>query len=279
MHEQYHNGSFSPIAGRRSPLDCGLLDGDAVFEVIPAYGARPLRLAAHLARLEANLGQLGLSAPLRADEWRALFDRLLGDAPGVDQVLYVQIGVPVAAPGAPGGPASVLALAAPMRPRDPVVAEFGVAAVTRPDPGPCGEPGLALLADLLLREEADAADAEEALLVRDGCLLRGANSSLFLADADTLVTPPRDARLRPGVIRDLVLEVAAGAGIACVERPVPLAEARAATELMLASCRREIVPVTRLDGARIGDGAPGPLWRRLDALYQDCKAELRGYHV
>jgi D-alanine transaminase len=47
----------------------------------------------------------------------------------------------------------------------------------------------------------------------------------------------------------------------------------------LTSSTREIMPVTHLDGAAIGDGMPGPLWRRADALYQDYKARLRAQRV
>jgi D-alanine transaminase len=35
------------------------------------------------------------------------------------------------------------------------------------------------------------------------------------------------------------------------------------------------MPVTRLDGDAVGSGRPGPVWRRMNDLYQAYKAELR----
>jgi D-alanine transaminase len=81
--------------------------------------------------------------------------------------------------------------------------------------------------------------------------------------------------LLPGITRDLVLELAQTHGIPTREAPIDEAELRRADEVWLTSSTREILPVTTLDGAPVGDGRPGPLWQRMRGIYQEYKGRLR----
>ena len=49
------------------------------------------------------------------------------------------------------------------------------------------------------------------------------------------------------------------------------AELRAADEIWVTSSSKEVLAIVRLDGAAVGDGKPGPLFRRMYQLYQDFK--------
>jgi len=104
-------------------------------------------------------------------------------------------------------------------------------------------------------------------------------NDLFICNAGRIATPPKSTMLLPGVTRDLVLDLARGVGLPADERPISADELTAADEVWITSSTREVVPVTRIDGVPIGDGTPGPIWRQVDRLYQDCKADLRGYRV
>ena len=74
----YLNGEFLPIGEARvSVLDRGFLFGDGVYEVIPVYGGKPLRLAEHLERLRASLAGIRMESPLSDTEWEAVFTRLI----------------------------------------------------------------------------------------------------------------------------------------------------------------------------------------------------------
>ena len=127
----------------------------------------------------------------------------------------------------------------------------------------------------MLRQAAADAGADEAILVRDGHAVEGSASNLFVVKAGKLTTPPNGHYLLPGITRDLVLELAMGDGIACFEREVTEADLAGADEIWLSSSTRELMPVTRLNGAPVVDGRPGPLWRRLDALYAAYKNRVR----
>jgi D-alanine transaminase len=85
---------------------------------------------------------------------------------------------------------------------------------------------------------------------------------------------PRDNLILMGITYDLLLRLAAEGGLKVEVRPVPESELRAADEIWLSSSTKEVLAVTRLDGKSVGSGKPGPLFKRMHALYQEYKAKL-----
>jgi D-alanine transaminase len=171
---------------------------------------------------------------------------------------------------------TVFAMVNPMIPPSETVLTRGVDAVLREDLRwqRCDIKAIALLANVLMRQSAVDEDATEALLIRDGYLTEGAASNVLIVDRGVIVTPPDGPLLLPGVTRDLVLELAREAGLDAREEPISESRLRAADEIWLTSSTKEIIAVTRLDGDAVGDGSPGPLWRRVHALFQDYKRAL-----
>jgi D-alanine transaminase len=277
----YLNGAFLPRdQAQVSVMDRGFLFGDGVYEVIPAYGGRLLRIDHHLDRLEASLQGIRLRNPLGRSEWVGIMGRLLSAAPGVDQSIYLQVTRGAARERDhlfPDAVPTVFLMASPLKPRSVEIAEQGIAAITLEDFRwlRCDLKTTALLANVLLRQAAADAGADEAILVRDGHAVEGSASNLFVVKAGKLSTPPKGRYLLPGITRDLVLELATGDGIACFERDVTEADLAGADEIWLSSSTRELMPVTWLNGAPVVDGRPGPLWRRLDALYAAYKTRVR----
>jgi D-alanine transaminase len=280
--EVYLNREFLPRETARVPvMDRGFLFGDGVYEVIPAYGGRLLRLDQHLDRLDNSLRGIRLQNPLSRSEWVGIMGRLLAAAPSADQSIYLQV---------TRGPAperdhlfpsetqpSVFVMARPLTPRKPEIAEQGVTAITLEDVRwhRCDIKAVTLLANVLLRQAAADAGADEAILVRNGLALEGSSSNLFAVKAGEVITPPNGNYLLPGITRDLILELAHGEGIPCVERDIAESELARADEIWLSSSTRELVPVARLNGSPVVDGRPGPMWRRLDVLYGAYKARVR----
>lgn len=272
------NGAFLPLAEARiSPLDRGFLFADGVYEVIPAYRGRLFALEPHLGRLERGLAALGLTgAPERAD-LEALLVELAARNGGGDLAVYLQItrGAPPARDHAfpAATPPTVFAMASPLKPAPAAQLRDGIAAVTLEDIrwGACHLKTIALLPNVLARQQALDRGAADAILVRDGLLTETAAGNLFLVRDGGLLTPPADHRILPGITRALLLELAAAAAIPYQERELPAAELATARELWLTSTTKELLPITRVDGRPVGDGRPGPLWRRLAGLFQDYK--------
>ncbi|MBB1073344.1 aminotransferase class IV [Rhodoferax sp. 4810] len=280
----YLNGAFLPLEQAQvSVLDRGFLFGDGVYEVIPVYGGKPVELAAHFNRLDASLRGIHLINPLSRAEWRAVLRQLVNNNPDGDQTLYLQVtrGAPPARDHRFPDPATtaptVFAQAKPLKPRDPQVLAQGAAVVLCDDVrwSRCDIKSISLVAAVLARQAAAAQGAEEALLVRDGHVTEGSTSNYFIVTSNQqLITPPRGPYLLSGITRELVMTLAQAAGLTVTERDVTVDECRAAAELWLTSSTREVLPVTRLDGAPIGDGRPGALWQKLDSCYQRYKQTL-----
>jgi D-alanine transaminase len=282
----YLNGEFLPAAEARvSVFDRGFLFGDGVYEVIPVYGGRLFRLDEHLRRLAQSLAAIRLPDPLPAARWAELLREVVERNGGGDQGLYLQVtrGASLKREHAfPTGAApTIFAMSQPLAPVPEALLRDGVPAITVSDIrwSRCDIKAITLLPNVLMSQQAIDAGAAEAIVVRDDTVLEGASSNIFAVKAGTVITPPTGCLLLPGITRDLVLELCARNGIPVVERALPLAELRAADEIWITSSPREVLPVTRLDGAPVRTGRPGPLAARLLLLYREYKTAFRAGHA
>ncbi len=270
----YLDGAYLPLAEARiSPLDRGFLFADGVYEVVPVHRGRPFRLREHLRRLDDSLRGIRIANPHTDAEWQAILGRLAAEAGVADLLLYLQVtrgAEPFRNHLFPKDAApTVFAFASPYPVPSADVLERGLTAVTLEDLrwDRCDIKSVALLGNVLLRQEAADRGADEALLVRNGLLLEGSSSSVFLCIGDKLVTPPNSHRILPGTSRDAVLELAEGwlpSEICALEAR----EIQSADEVWIASAGRGVLPVTRVNGEPVGSGRPGPLWSEMYARLQ-----------
>ncbi|MHB8354539.1 MAG: D-amino acid aminotransferase [Burkholderiales bacterium] len=277
MSDVYLNGRFMPMEQAQVPvMDRGFIFGDGVYEVIPVYDRIPLALDRHLDRLTRSLAGVRITNPLSRTDWETLVRELITREPAANQSIYLHITRGVA-PRDHAFPReatpTVLAMAKPMAPPPSQWLTEGIKAITHEDFRwlKCDLKTTSLLANILLRQMAVEADATECLLIRDGYLTEGAASNAMVVVDGVLLAPPRNHLLLPGITYDLVLEIAAKHGIPFEERPVTEAELRRASEIMMTSSTREIVPITTLDGQPVGNGRPGPVSQKLLSLYQEQK--------
>lgn len=281
MATAYLNGEFLPLGQAKvSVLDRGFLFGDGVYEVIPVYGGHFFRLTLHLQRLEQSLEAIHLQNPLLENQWQEILRELVACNKGLDQAVYLQVtrGAAVRNHAFPDRvEPTVFAMSSPLEPLSAELRVKGVSAVTREDIRwkYCHIKSIALLANVLLRQEAIEAGAKEAILLHEERLTEGAASNVFTVRGGVLATPPKGLSLLSGITRDLVLELARENRIPCQERTIPTQELTQADEIWLTSSTREIVPVTRIDGIQIGNGTPGLLWQQMDRLYQAYKTKVR----
>ncbi|MFO1430750.1 MAG: D-amino acid aminotransferase [Candidatus Competibacteraceae bacterium] len=275
----YLNGEFLPLAEVSiSPFDRGFLFADGIYEVIPVYHGHPFRLAEHLQRLINSLAAIQLECGLKRGQWEALLTELVARNGGGNLAVYLQV-----TRGAPqirdhsfpetDTPPTIFAMASLLKPLPEAPYRDGISAITGADIrwSACHIKSIALLANVLARQQAIAQGAADAILVRDGWLTEAVASNVFLVRNGMLLTPRKDHRILPGITRDLILELAAIHGIPVEEKDLPATLLADADEIWLSGSTKEIIPVTTLDGRPVGSGVPGPLWRRMTALYQDYK--------
>ena len=276
----YLNGTFLPLEEARvSVLDRGFLFGDGVYEVIPVYSRRPFLLHEHLERLQHSLDGIRLANPHSETEWADLVHRIVAEAPWADHGIYLQV---TRGPG-PRDHAfpdevrpTVFLMPMPLNPPAPALVASGVCAVTATDDRwlHCDIKAVSLLANVLLRQRSVDAGCAETLLLRDGRLTEGTSSNVFIVSDGVIATPPKSNFMLPGVTYDVVLKLARRGGMPYAVRDITEAELRAADEIWLTSTPKEVLAVTTLDGRPVGDGRPGPVFRRMRAAYQDYKAKV-----
>jgi len=273
------NGEYLPAdQAQVSVLDRGFLLGDGVYEVIPVYNGLPFRLKEHLQRLQRSLDGVRMANPYDEAGWGEIISKLVKQNGDGNQGVYLQVTRGVAPRDhvfPEGVEPTAFVMTNPIKPLPDWYKQDGIKAITVNDIrwAQCDIKAITLLPNSLLRQQAQDAGAQEALLIRDGYMTEGSASNSYAVIDGVIFTAPKDEKVLPGITRDLVLELAAAAGISYREEAVTAEQLTQADEIWISSSTRELLPVTTLDGQAVGTGKPGPLWQQLDALYQRYKLE------
>jgi D-alanine transaminase len=279
----YLNGNYLPLAEAKvSPLDRAFLFGDAVYEVLPVYASRPFRLREHLDRLNRSLAEIRMPAPLSHLDWAEVCRVLIARNSAHDAYLYLQV-----TRGAELGrnhawpddlKPTLFAYVTALEPVPHAFLDAGVSAVTAADTRWARRDikSTALLANVLLKKQSADAGAFETILLENGDLTEGSSTTVHVVKGGVIHTPPNGHRILPGTTRDVVTELAARLNVRCESVRVTEALLRAADEIWLAFATRGVLPVTTLDGAAVGSGRPGPLFRRMSGAFADYTRELAG---
>ena len=277
----YLNGQFLPLdEAKISPLDRGFLFGDGAYEVIPVYSRHPFRIDEHLRRLQQTLDGIRLPNPHTLEQWRALVERIVQEGDADDLSVYIQVtrgadnkrdqAFPI------GVAPTTFIFSAPLITPTAAQRKAGIAVISALDNRwlRCDLKTVALLANVLLRQQAIDAGCVETIMLREGFLTEGAASNIFVVKDGVLLAPPKDHRMLAGITYDVVLELAAQHGMAYEVREIADAELRVADELWMTSSTKEVLPITTLDGQPVGDGKPGPAARQMYAWYCAFRDEV-----
>ncbi|MBY0297809.1 MAG: D-amino-acid transaminase [Methylobacterium sp.] len=276
----YVNGRFLPYEEASIPImDRGFLFADGIYEVSAVLGGRLVDNEAHLARLDRSLGAIGIRNPHDAAGWTRLQEELIARNHLTEGGVYLQVTRGVAErdfafPPAGVEPTVVMFTQAKTIANNPL-ADRGATVVSVEDLRWKRRDikSVALLAQVLAKQQAAEAGAAEAWMHEDGFVTEGGSSTAFIITEDgRIVTRPLSTAILPGITRRAVLRLAEEAGLTIEERPFSLEEAFAAAEAFFTSASAFVMPVIEIDGRRIGGGQPGPLTRRLRGLYLEMAA-------
>ena len=271
MSTVYLDGEY--VAKERAKVsvdDRGFLLSDGLYEVTPAYRGRLFLPERHVERLRVGLGALKIQFDTR--DLPDIHQRLLAvnslvDAEACFVYLQVTRGVAPRTHAFPteSVPPTVYAFAREFTRAAPERWARGFSAVTVPDRrwARVDIKSTGLLANVLAQQAAVAAGASDALLVRDGVALEGANNNFFAVFDGVVTTHPATNAILPGITRGRVLELAASEGVPALERAIQVEELVQADEVFFTGTTTEIRPCVSIDGRDVGDGEPGPLTRRL----------------
>jgi D-alanine transaminase len=219
-----------------------------------------------MARLDRSLGELRIARPMAAGSLSVVLHETVRRNRVRDGIVYVQISRGAARrdfafPPAATRPTLVVTARSSDLARLERLATEGVAVVTVPDIrwGRVDIKSVALLPNVLAKQAARDAGAHEVWLVDEaGRVTEGASSNAWIVAQDgKLITHPLGPAILPGITRSVVIDLIKAQGLAFEERAFSVEEAYAAREAFITSASQIVLPVVRIDGRPVGNGAPG----------------------
>ncbi|MBA2710453.1 MAG: aminotransferase class IV [Tatlockia sp.] len=276
----YLNGKYCEAnEAKISIFDRGFLFADSIYEIAPVYQGRLFYLDKHLQRLASSLEKARIPAPKL--DWASIFNNLIERNGGGDLQIYLQV-----TRGNSGG----------RQLEFPTDIEPTVIAYTLHLPYPtidvqkkgmyvelvndirwlrCDIKSTAMIANVLMNDDAVTKGAATAVLVRDGLLIEGSASNLFLVDKNgTIKTPPLNNLCLPGVTRQVTIELIRDLAWPLEEKEIPAESIFDAEEVWITSTTKEVFPVTKVNEVIIGNGNSGKYWCQINEKFQLLKQRL-----
>jgi len=271
------NGRFVPEdQARVSVFDRGFLFGDAVYEVVAVLGGAMIDNDLHMARLERSLEALNIQMPMPRAQIEAVQAELIARNAMTEGTVYLQVSRGEADRDFLYSPDLTPTLIAFTQARKLAATKGqteGVAVDLAPDPRWARRDikTTMLLGQVMAKAEARARHFDDVWLVGDdGFVTEGASSTAFIVTPEGRIrTRANSQAILPGCTRRALLRLCEEKSVSIEERPFTPEEAKAAAEAFLTSSSAFVTPVIRIGDAKIGDGRPGPLTRRLQTLYLD----------
>ena len=266
----YIDGKWLPRSQAKvSVFDHGLLYGDGVFEGIRAYGEHVFRLDQHLERLDRSARKISLKIPLSLTKLASIVNQAIRKNELSDSYIRLLItrgagnlGLDPRACPKPG----VIVIADKLALFPAECYEKGLHAIiakTRRTPAEALDPSIKsmnYLNNILAKIEAVRAGVPEAIMLNGaGDVSECTGDNVFLVQGRTIITPPVKAGVLVGITRAAVMEIIRErTAYRVVEKLFKPAAMFRSDEMFFTGTAAEVIPVTRIDRRKIGDGKPGP---------------------
>jgi branched-chain amino acid aminotransferase len=280
------DGEYVPIAEARIPItDWGFTRSDVTYDVVHVWQGSFFRLEDHLARFERSAAAMHLAPPHTRESTREILMECVR-LTGLREA-YVEMGLTrgVPAPGSRDPRRCVNRFFAFAVPFIWVATEeqrrrglhLVISSVRRIPPESVDPRAKNFHWGDLTRGlfEAFERGGETAVLVDGaGHVTEGPGFNIFVVKGGRVFTPGEG--VLEGITRMTVMELCGEAGLPLEVGQVPEDAVREADEVFLSSTAGGILPVTKVDGRPLGDGAPGAVTERLRTLY--WRKQEAGWH-
>ncbi|MBB3974428.1 D-amino-acid transaminase [Hansschlegelia beijingensis] len=275
----YVNGRYVPHAEAAVHIeDRGYQFGDGVYEVCEVRDGALIDETRHLARLARSLRELRIRRPMSDAALKVVLRETIRRNRVRDGIVYLQVTRGVARrdhyfPPESVAPALVVTARSSDRAKVEATAAAGASVITLPENRwpRVDIKSIGLLPNVLAKQQARDAGAREAWFVdADGFVTEGGSTNAWIVTAaGAIVTRPADAGILRGVTRATVFDMARELGLTIEERAFSVDEAKAAREAFITAATTIVTSVIAIDGAPVGDGAPGPVARELRRRFHD----------
>ena len=279
MRSAYVNGRYLPGAQATVHVeDRGYQFSDGVYEVCEVRDSHIIDEQRHMARLSRSLHELRIPMPMSDRALKIVMRECLHRNRVHDGIIYLQITRGVARrdhafPAPDTKPCLVVTARSLDRAAIERMAAEGVAVVTVPDNRweRVDIKSISLLPNVLAKQAAREQGAKEAWFVDgSGHVTEGSSSNAWIVTMDgKVVTRPAERGILRGITRMVLLEVIKAQGLSLEERAFTPEEAYKSREAFLTSASQAVMPVVRIDGRPVGNGAPGLVATALRAKFHE----------
>ncbi len=274
------NGNILPMSEARIDVqDRGYQFADGVYEVVRIYSGRAFTLAEHLNRLKNSADAIGITLPMSPSSLAIEIRKFIDRERLHEGMVYLQVSRGVAERNhiyAPDIQPVMLFYGTPLDPLGPIGSGRGLRLLPVVDERwrKCYIKSIALLANILAKNEAVATGFDEAVFIDEGKVMEGSSTNFFAVIDGVLATPPKGPKILPGITRQVLLDVAPSIGQAIIERPISAAEVATASEIFMTSSTKELMWASHWGQQQIADSA-GPVTRRMhEAFRQWVKKDI-----
>jgi branched-chain amino acid aminotransferase len=262
-----------------SVYDHGILYGDGVFEGIRVYSGKIFRAQEHLDRLYKSAKAIRLTIPLSQEQFKAAIEQTFKANNFTDCYIRAVVTRGVGYLGlnpnkCPTPSVFIISDTIELYPKE--MYEKGMAVITasviRNHPNALSPriKSLNYLNNILAKIEAvDAGVPEAIMLNHEGNISECTADNIFIVRDGIVQTPTTADGILEGVTRGVMLELCKRNSVECEEKTLQRHDLYIADECFLTGTGAEVVPVTKVDGRAIGDGAVGPITKKLiDAFHR-----------
>jgi D-alanine transaminase len=263
----YVNGRYLPLAAASVNVeDRGYQFSDGVYEVCEVRGGRLVDERRHMDRLARSLSEIRILPPMSFRALSVVLHEVVRRNRVRWGIVYLQIsrGVSRRDHGFPP-PGTAQSIVVTARNMDLAAAdrqaESGVAVISVPENrwDRVDIKTVSLLPNVLAKQAAREQGAREAWFVdKQGYVTEGSSTNAWIVTRDgKVVTRQADHGILKGITRTVVIEVIAAHGLKLEERSFTLDEAYQAREAFITAASQIVLPVVKIDGRPVGNGAPG----------------------
>ena len=273
----YVNGAYQPHGQAVVHIeDRGFQFADGVYEVWSVFDGKLADFDGHMTRLVRSLTELRIEVPMTRASLTQVLKETVRRNRVRDGIVYLQVTRGAARRDHPfpaeGTPPSVIVTSRSANfAKAQAQAAKGVAVITQPDIrwGRCDIKTVGLLPNVLAKQAARDRGAYEAWMVDEmGLVTEGSSTNAWIVDKNgKLRTRDTQANILKGCTRTTLMALIAEQGLEVDERPFSVDDVKEAREAFFTAAGAFVMPAISIDGARIGDGKPGPIVTRLRESY------------
>jgi branched-chain amino acid aminotransferase len=264
-----------------SVFDHGFLYGEGIYETLRTYNGRLFLFDRHMRRLRNSARLIELAIPFTNDELARHISDTITAAKLDGKEAYVRVLVTrgvgeitydLKATPKPSWVIIVKPLVEPLSEIYQQGCKVALVDIIRNHPGSVNPmiKSNNLMNQALAAQRALKRDAFDGVMRNSrGELTECATSNLFIVKNETVVTPPVESGLLPGITREFIFEIGRNVAIEIREQVLHDDDLFDADEAFLTSTTREVVPIVAVDKQVIGNGKPGPVTRKLLKAFRD----------